>query len=370
MKNSYLSLIALFAFANMQAQDVIVKKDGSTIISKVQEINEDNIKYKKFTNLNGPTYTISISDVMTINYENGEKDTFGAAASNNTSNNAEQINASVLKAWKDRPLPTYDGESKDKTTSIFYCVLRPTDDSSIADPNVELSFKGSPRHHNSWDNIIASNITVVVKNKSKNTVYLDLANSFLVRGEYSEPYYIPMANSSTKGTHSGVGVSFGTPGLGVSVGQGTSNYNTSTVYSQRVLAIPPLSSKELEAKTIIPIEGNEYGDKLIMKRIRRHRYEGHRAPHINYDNLPTTVGESKQYQENDIPLNISTLLTYSDKEDISNPRTLNTKFFIRQITGMPKFKGAFFEAMPKYFSSQQLSDIFILLWHDEKEKTE
>ena len=368
MKNSYLSLIALFAFVNMQAQDVIVKKDGSTIISKVQEINEDNIKYKKFTNLNGPTYTISISDVMTINYENGEKDTFGAAASNNTSNNAEQINASVLKAWKDRPLPTYDGESKDKMPHILYCVLRPKDDSSIADSNVELSFKGSTLEYERWGYIIGSKLTVIVKNKSKNTIYVDLANTFIVRGDYSEPYYVPKANSTTEGTNSGAGVSFGALGLGVNVGQGTSQYNTSTIFSQRILAVPPLSSKELESKIIIPTEGNEYGDKLTMKRIRRHRSSpGQREPHIYYDNLPTTVGESKQYQENDIPLKISTLLTYSEKEDASNPNTLNTNFYIRQMTGMPNHKGVFFEAMPKYFSSQQLSDIFILLWHDDKD---
>jgi len=38
------------------AQDVIVKKDGSTILAKVLEVNTDNIKYKKHSNQNGPTY--------------------------------------------------------------------------------------------------------------------------------------------------------------------------------------------------------------------------------------------------------------------------------------------------------------------------
>lgn len=363
MNRCYMLLTALFSFGIIQAQDVIVKKDGSTIVSKVEEVNENNIKYKKFSNLNGPTYSISISEIVTINYENGEKDSFGSVVSKD----APQVNTSALKAWKDRPLPSYNGESKDKEPNILYCVLRPTEDSSIADSNVELSFKGSPLSDVNWDNLVGGNIIIVVKNKTKNTIYLDLANTFIVRGEYSEPYYIPKANSSTQGTQSGVGISFGTPLIGLSVGQGSSQYNTSTIYSQRVLAIPPLSIKELEAKAIIPIEGNEYGDKLIMKRIRRHRASGHRAPHVKYDNLPSSVGESKQYQENDIPLRVSTLLTYSDKEDISNPNSLNTTFYIRQITGMPNHMGRFFEAMPKHFSSEQLSDIFILLWQDKKD---
>lgn len=59
------------------AQDVIVKKDGSTIVSRVLKFSSTEIEYKKFSNLNGPTYTILKSEVRSINYENGEKETFG-----------------------------------------------------------------------------------------------------------------------------------------------------------------------------------------------------------------------------------------------------------------------------------------------------
>ena len=45
MKNvlvlTILSLVAL----NVLAQDIVVKKDGSTILAKVLEVNQDNIKY-------------------------------------------------------------------------------------------------------------------------------------------------------------------------------------------------------------------------------------------------------------------------------------------------------------------------------------
>ena len=66
---------------NIHAQDVIVKKDGSTILSKVLEVNTADIKYKKFSNQNGPTYTISKSEILSINYENGEKDDFSTIKS-------------------------------------------------------------------------------------------------------------------------------------------------------------------------------------------------------------------------------------------------------------------------------------------------
>lgn len=69
------------------AQDVIVKKDGSTIVSKVLEITSTEVKYKKFTNQNGPTYTILKDEVQAINYENGEKDVFETATSNQIQQN-------------------------------------------------------------------------------------------------------------------------------------------------------------------------------------------------------------------------------------------------------------------------------------------
>lgn len=73
------------------AQDVIVKNDGSTITSKVMEITGTEIKYKKYSNLKGPTYTINKTDVNYINYENGERENFGKT-SNVTPNREETYN--------------------------------------------------------------------------------------------------------------------------------------------------------------------------------------------------------------------------------------------------------------------------------------
>lgn len=63
--------------STVMAQDIIVKKDGTTIKAKVEKVTDTVIEYKKFTNLTGPTYTIKITDLLAINYENGETETFG-----------------------------------------------------------------------------------------------------------------------------------------------------------------------------------------------------------------------------------------------------------------------------------------------------
>lgn len=73
------------------AQDVIVKNDGSTITSKVIEITGTEIKYKKYSYQEGPTYSINKTDVNYINYENGERENFGKT-SNVTPNRKETYN--------------------------------------------------------------------------------------------------------------------------------------------------------------------------------------------------------------------------------------------------------------------------------------
>lgn len=56
------------------AQDVIVKKDGSSLVGKVVEVTDTEVKYRKADNPDGPLYTIKIVDLMRINYENGQSD--------------------------------------------------------------------------------------------------------------------------------------------------------------------------------------------------------------------------------------------------------------------------------------------------------
>lgn len=71
------------------AQDVIVKKDGSTILSKVIEISDTQVKYKKHSNIDGPTYVVNVSELAGINYQNGEKESFDAGIS--TTSEAEAL---------------------------------------------------------------------------------------------------------------------------------------------------------------------------------------------------------------------------------------------------------------------------------------
>ena len=72
----FLIISLLYVTCIAKAQDVIVKKDISTILCKVTKINNSEIEYKKWSNLDGPTYAISIYEVVSIYYQNGEIENF------------------------------------------------------------------------------------------------------------------------------------------------------------------------------------------------------------------------------------------------------------------------------------------------------
>ncbi len=76
MKQKLLVIIMVLTFAASYSQDVITKKNGDDIASKVIELTPTEVKYKKIDNPDGPIYTILKSDVLMIRYENGTKDIF------------------------------------------------------------------------------------------------------------------------------------------------------------------------------------------------------------------------------------------------------------------------------------------------------
>ena len=155
-----LFLIFIMCSVSISAQDVIVKKNGSTILSKVLEVNAADIKYKKFSNQNGPTYTISIVDVMAINYENGEKDEFGDT--NNTANplqvksiptsqtsnlvptyfsdfQDDVANADAIQSFNQEQQISYLGDKKDKDAKFIYGLFNVKSDSKLVDNNMEIT---------------------------------------------------------------------------------------------------------------------------------------------------------------------------------------------------------------------------------------
>lgn len=76
MKTYHLLFLLCALPISLSAQDVIVKKDGTKIEAKVIEISPTTVRYRNFTQPEGPDRTIAISSLKEIVYEDGQFDDF------------------------------------------------------------------------------------------------------------------------------------------------------------------------------------------------------------------------------------------------------------------------------------------------------
>ena len=76
LKRLLMSLIALLMMVTASAQDIITRVNGSSIRAKVEEVSATVVKYRAADNLQGPLYSIPVSEVATITYRNGKLDRF------------------------------------------------------------------------------------------------------------------------------------------------------------------------------------------------------------------------------------------------------------------------------------------------------
>ena len=112
--------IVLMCKCIANAQDIIVMNNDSSeeVLAKVIEITDEVIKYKRWSYLDGPTYTTSISKIASIKYQNGEEQKFGRASTSSkaiSTNNSTQIATSqenAIAAATDQPKKNDQGSEK------------------------------------------------------------------------------------------------------------------------------------------------------------------------------------------------------------------------------------------------------------------
>ena len=77
MKKRVLLVLACVCGAvSASAQDLIVKRDSSRIEARVTEVSPSEVRYKRFSNPEGPTYVLPTADIHAIRYANGEEEIY------------------------------------------------------------------------------------------------------------------------------------------------------------------------------------------------------------------------------------------------------------------------------------------------------
>lgn len=244
MKALFTFVLISIVAAGLHAQDIIVMKDGSIVQSKVTDITSTEVKYKKFSNPDGPLYTINKSTILAINYENGEKETFWIAGQHPT--NAETgsdsgvVHEIPVEADADNednvefyntPIEFVSEKGKEKDAKWVLWKYGVTQSSILSNKDIEVNFELR------WVEYCCQ-YAILIRNKTDETIHIDLDKTRWVdkKGEYHSYYDDKQQTSITLGESSSGSIGLG---YGIAVGGGSLNATTTTYFNNRYLDIPP-----------------------------------------------------------------------------------------------------------------------------------
>jgi hypothetical protein len=103
MRNQILFITLFLLYSTtFFSQDLLIKKDSSRLEVKLLEVNPLSLKFKLYSNLNGPDYIIDKKEVALIIYQNGIQEVI------NVPENLTTVNANIPKGSKKRDVKLKD----------------------------------------------------------------------------------------------------------------------------------------------------------------------------------------------------------------------------------------------------------------------
>ena len=348
----FLLLLVCTTMFSASAQDMIVKKNGTIIKAKVIKDGSSEVEYNKWTNQNGPIYSISVNELFAINYQNGEKDMF-ENNQNKTTQQKESINGEInspkeipailasdnsilIKSYTNQVLQAKKPRFKEKQARLMYPVYGITCNSVLSDSHITISFSKVYTKYNTKyipESVVGYSISI--ENKSDETIYIDLANSFKIDdmgnsiSYFSNKTYTTNKSSSSGGSLNlgavtgaiGMGGAVGTLANGVNVGGGSTKGTSVTETEERIMIIPP------HGKRTLPLE-KESTKKDIIEKPETFR------PNKRFSAINIMLHQYKDiYTEENSPSKYRRIITYSTNPNFDTYTRLNVCIFWKGVLG-------------------------------------
>lgn len=331
------------------AQDVIVKKDGSTILAKVTKVGDREIEYKKFKANSDRLYSVNTSDVICINYEDGDQDKFDSKTLNNVnssqslkSKDADNKNKELLAIYNRIYKIKKNIDLSNKVAKYGLMIFGIKSNSIISNEDLEMQIVGKTEELSPI--VSLKHYYIELTNKTDKTIYIDKANCFRIEqsGEYESYYDATEQTTVSFGGASGATIGLGgvarVLGIDGAVGQiasgvsigGGSTHSVSTTYSQqRIIAIPPHAHKNLsENRWVETKKGNLFKDPSYKCIELAESFE-----YIRLKKGMVKSGEIIYYSEEDSPYTRDYIITYSKDENFSTYSTLRANVYLHQLIG-------------------------------------
>ena len=359
-----LFLLFLCATYMVQAQDVIITKEGDALKVYKLEVASETVFYQTSEADNAPIQRMAKADILMIKFKDGRKLIIGEEEQTQPTvqpqtplqnkvqpTNSQDVadpmsNAQVLRRYQS--MIEYTGKPSNTKANLVLINFSPVEGSVMADQNVEVEIIancGWSRKGKWYEGVSGIwSTTLLVKNKSTKTIYLDLGNCFIIRGGESVPFYVPTITSSTLGTSRGgsvnlgavagamgVGGALGTLANGINLGGSNSQSTTTTVLAQRIVPIPPTSTKELEKVSLMNLMANN--NPFPNAPFAWNRFKG--MAYMVF-NEPVQTGQVIDYEPNANTIQFGFILGYAEDEAQSNPHSLHATFGLSRVIGLPQ----------------------------------
>lgn len=341
------------------AQDVIVKKDNSTIVAKVLEILPESVKYKKWSNPNGPIYTILNSDIIAINYENGEIERFDNSKENSNQNShtnqglivkaPDERNEYILNLYNQVFTPNKKVKRITSPAHFALCFYKFTTNSILSNEDIEMKILRKD-----------SKYVINLINKTDKVIYIDKGNCFRINESGEAFCYFDNTEQITTSSGSGSGISLGVGAIanavglggttigrianGIAIGGGQSSTINKAYSKERIVAIPPHGSKNLTDNRKIETQGKPAYIEMAEEFVNPsdEYYDGPDHPAYREESQKCGLyqssierGEIKTLTEdsNDISWSREYYITYSTDSNFETYSTLNAKLYTYEMIG-------------------------------------
>ena len=104
-------MILLCIAVSLFATDIIILKNSTRIDAVIQEVSQSEVKYKKASNPNGPSFILSTSEIISIVYDNGDVQTFTDNQQQSYDNNQQQsYNNNQQQSYNNNQQQSYNNQ--------------------------------------------------------------------------------------------------------------------------------------------------------------------------------------------------------------------------------------------------------------------
>ncbi len=364
-----INLLRLFAFItailctmNVQSQDILVKRSGGELQVKVLKISSEVIEYKKWSNQDGPTYTLATSEVNMIKYENGEQDVFNSDTSAEVSEDSTTTaveknskghiratpaanNQSLIDEYNNE-IHTYiaKGEPKNKKARSAIGTLGVTAASILSTNEIEITLRQATEAESSR---FLTNEQVGDRGEFSNMyVYWSYVIKFVIEitNKTSENIYIDKTSCSRTSADGKI-KNFYNPNKLVIVNGGAAN----EIQDSPLLVIPPKGKVLLSKDDFIRIDK----EKDVVTGV---------AEWVNLTLPNLHMNQYQQFGEEDNPNKWTYNISYSQTEDCKNCYYVDFGVYLKDVLGSKTTTGTYLKNLDDHFQSRTNKTIVVSDW--------